>query len=118
MPSAPAKLCVDSKSAISVAKNPEHHGRIKHLDLCFYWLRDQVKLKQMQPIYLNTEDMPADLEAWYWEKDVEKGFPPYWMACEDFELTVNNFHQLTFDDSFRIDKVQQLFLWNFHNLFS
>ena len=44
-PSAPAKLCVDSKLAISVAKNPEHHGRMKHLDLCFYWLRDQVKLK-------------------------------------------------------------------------
>ena len=61
MPSAPTKLCVDSKSAISVVKNPEHHGRMKHLDLCFYWLRDQVKLKQMQPSYLNTEDMPADL---------------------------------------------------------
>ncbi|KAL1711782.1 hypothetical protein EV715DRAFT_268339, partial [Schizophyllum commune] len=24
-----------------VAKNPEHHGRMKHLDLRFYWLRDE-----------------------------------------------------------------------------
>ena len=60
-PSAAAKLCVDSKSAISMVKNPKHHGRMKHLDLCFYWLRDQVKMKQMQPIYLNTEDMTANL---------------------------------------------------------
>ena len=57
-------------------------------------------------------------EAWYWENDVEKGFPQYWTAREDFELTVNDFHQITFDDSFHIDTVQQLFLQNFHNLFS
>ena len=57
-------------------------------------------------------------EAWYWENDVEKGFPQYWTAREDFKLTVNNFHQITFNDSFQIDKVQQLFLQNFHNLFS
>ena len=43
--SAPAKLCANRKLAISVAKNPEHHERMKHLDLCFYWLRDQVKMK-------------------------------------------------------------------------
>ena len=60
-PSAPAKLYVDNQSAISVAKNPEHHGRMKHLDLCFYWLRDQVDMKKIVPIYLQTEDMPADL---------------------------------------------------------
>jgi hypothetical protein len=60
-PSAPAKLCMDNQSAISVAKNPEHHGRMKHLDLCFYWLRDQVVMGRIEPVYLNTEDMPADL---------------------------------------------------------
>ncbi|KAF9470395.1 hypothetical protein BDN70DRAFT_765161, partial [Pholiota conissans] len=41
----PAKLCIDNQSAISVAKNPEHH----------------VALQRMKPIYLPTEDMPADL---------------------------------------------------------
>ena len=50
-----------TQSAISVAKNPEHHGRMKHLDLCFYWLRDQVEMKRIFPVYLETEDMPADL---------------------------------------------------------
>ena len=43
------------------AKNPEHHGQMKHLDLCFYWLRDKVQSNILQPLYLPTEDMPADL---------------------------------------------------------
>jgi len=43
----PSTLHIDNRSALSVAKNPEHHGRMKHgrmkhLDLCFYWLRDEV----------------------------------------------------------------------------
>ena len=59
--SAPAKLYMDNQSAMSVVKNPEHHGRMKHLDLCYYWLRDQIVIKKIQPLYLKTEDMPADL---------------------------------------------------------
>ena len=51
-PKAPSKLCVDNQSAISVAKNPKHHGQMKHLNLCFYWLRDQVEMKKMVPEYL------------------------------------------------------------------
>ena len=35
-------LFMDNQSAIQVAKNPEHYGCIKHLDPCFYWLRDVV----------------------------------------------------------------------------
>jgi hypothetical protein len=34
----PSTLHIDNQSAISVSKNPEHHGCMKHLDLCFYWL--------------------------------------------------------------------------------
>jgi hypothetical protein len=39
---APSLLLVDNQSAIQVALNPEHHGRMKHLDLRFFWLRDMV----------------------------------------------------------------------------
>ena len=31
-----SKLCINNLSALSVAKNPEHHGCMKHLDLHFY----------------------------------------------------------------------------------
>jgi hypothetical protein len=36
-------LMIDNLSALSVTKNPEHHGRMKQLDLRFFWLRDQVE---------------------------------------------------------------------------
>ncbi|CAA7264651.1 unnamed protein product [Cyclocybe aegerita] len=37
-PAKPSKLYIDNQSALSVTKNPEHHGRMKHLDISFYWL--------------------------------------------------------------------------------
>ena len=57
----PTVLHMDNQSAISVAKNPEHHGRMKHLDLRFFWLRDQVKAKLLVPKFVGTESMPADI---------------------------------------------------------
>src|SRR6266542_476517 len=57
----PFRLYIDNQSAISVAKNPEHHGRMKHLDLAFFWLRDKVEEKRIEMMYMRTEEMPADL---------------------------------------------------------
>ncbi|KAI5115034.1 hypothetical protein M0805_009290 [Coniferiporia weirii] len=54
-------LFVDNQSAIQVANNPEHHGRMKHLDLHFYWLRDQVEAGTLRLVHMCTADMPADL---------------------------------------------------------
>ena len=55
------KLCIDNQSAMSVAKNPEHHGRMKHLDLRYYWLRETVESGQIDVVYLQTKNMPADI---------------------------------------------------------
>jgi hypothetical protein len=38
----PAVLYMDNQSTIQVAKHPEHHGRMKQLDLSWFWLRDVV----------------------------------------------------------------------------
>ena len=57
----PTTLCVDNQSALQVMKNPEHHGRMKHLDLRFYWLRDAVKAGLIDVRYISTKDMPADI---------------------------------------------------------
>jgi hypothetical protein len=54
-------LYIDNQSAVAVAKNPEHHGRIKHLDLRFYWLRDVVDSGQISVVHFPTAAMPADL---------------------------------------------------------
>ena len=58
---APSTLYMDNQSALSVAKNPEHHGRMKHLDLRFYWLRDVVADGQIAVHYMPTDTMPADV---------------------------------------------------------
>ena len=34
----PSTLFLNNQSVFFVAKNPEHHGRMKQLDLCYYWL--------------------------------------------------------------------------------
>jgi hypothetical protein len=54
-------LCIDNQSCISVSKNPEHHGRMKHLDLQFYWLRDAVSDGCITPDYLPSSEQIADL---------------------------------------------------------
>ncbi|KHN21173.1 Copia protein, partial [Glycine soja] len=36
------ELLVDNKSAIDLAKNPVSHGRSKHIETKFHFLRDQV----------------------------------------------------------------------------
>ena len=56
----PSLLHCDNQSAIQVAKNPEHHGRMKHLDLRFFWLRDAVENGAITVSYLPTGEMPAD----------------------------------------------------------
>ena len=52
---------IDNMSAIQVAKNPEHHGRMKQLDLSFFWLRKAVNDGLISPSHLSTVEMPADL---------------------------------------------------------
>ena len=59
--SSPSTLMLDSASALAVAKNPEHHGRMKHLDLRFYWLRDEVEKGVFSLKHISTVDMPADI---------------------------------------------------------
>ena len=57
----PSTLHIDNQSAISVSKNPEHHGRMKHLDLRFYWLRDAVNDKMISPSFIPTAEQVADI---------------------------------------------------------
>lgn len=57
----PSTLYIDNQSALQVAKNPEHHGRMKHLDLRFYWLRDEVEKGSIRLEHIRTDEMPADL---------------------------------------------------------
>jgi hypothetical protein len=61
---------VDNQSAISVAKNAQHYGQMKHLDLTFYWLKDAVDAGKFSVDYNPTAEMPTDLltKALEWMK--------------------------------------------------
>jgi hypothetical protein len=56
-----SSLYLDNQSAIAVARDPEHHGRMKHLDLRTYWLRQEVDSGKIKVGHVPTTEMPADL---------------------------------------------------------
>jgi hypothetical protein len=57
----PSPMFMDNQSAIQVVKNPEHHGCMKHLDLWYFWLHDEVAKGHLSAQYIPTADMAADL---------------------------------------------------------
>ena len=57
----PSHVFIDNQSALSVAKNPKHHGRMKLLDLRYFWLREKVAQKVIRLGYEPTNSIPADL---------------------------------------------------------
>ena len=67
-------MYIDNQSALSVAKNPEHQGRMKHLPPIYYGFRDSVEDGEISPFYVPTADMPADMLTKALTRDkVEKG---------------------------------------------
>jgi hypothetical protein len=57
----PLPLAMDNQSAIAAAKNPEHQGRMKHMNPIYHGLREAVELKEVAPYYVPTSDMIADI---------------------------------------------------------
>ena len=51
----------DNQSAISMAKNPQYHGRTKHINIKYHFIREQVANGTICLKYCKTEDMLADL---------------------------------------------------------
>jgi hypothetical protein len=44
-----------------MAKNPIAHGRSKHIETKFHFLRDEVTKGKIKPVYCNTEAQVADV---------------------------------------------------------
>ena len=51
----------DNQSTISMARNPQFHGRSKHIALKYHFIRDQVSDGKIDLKYCNTSDMVADI---------------------------------------------------------
>ncbi|KAL3741671.1 hypothetical protein ACJRO7_017180 [Eucalyptus globulus] len=57
----PTKIFCDNNSAIKLSKNPVLHGRSKHIDVKFYFLRDLSNDGTIDLIYCRSEDQVADI---------------------------------------------------------
>ncbi|KAF2352826.1 hypothetical protein FHG87_016415 [Trinorchestia longiramus] len=51
----------DNQSAICLAQNPKYHGRSKHIDIKFHYVRDLVRNKEIDLVYCPSNDMLADI---------------------------------------------------------
>ena len=44
-----------------MAKNPQYHGRAKHIDIKFHYVREQVEMKNIKLENCPSKDMIADI---------------------------------------------------------
>ena len=51
----------DSQSAIAMAKNPQFHGRSKHIDIKYHFIRGKIADGTVKLLYCPTENMQADI---------------------------------------------------------
>jgi len=56
----PLKLKIVNRSAINLAKNPIAHGRRKHIETMFHFIRKQVTKGMIEVVYCPTEAQLAD----------------------------------------------------------
>ena len=57
----PTIVYEDNQSAISMSKNPQFHGRTKHIDIKHPFIREKVIENTIKLEYCKSEEMPADI---------------------------------------------------------
>ena len=58
---APIMINEDNQSAIAIAKNPQFHGRVKHISIKYHFVREQVNSNNIMLKYCRTSEMIADM---------------------------------------------------------
>ena len=51
----------DNQSAIKMSKNPQFHGRSKHIGIKYHFIRELVEKEHLVLQYCPTEEMTADM---------------------------------------------------------
>ena len=60
-PIPPPVLYIDNQAALSLAKNPIHHNRTKHIDIRFHFIRQEVTAGTINLQPIGTKDNLADI---------------------------------------------------------
>lgn len=57
----PVTINEDNQATIQMSKNPQFHGRAKHIGIKYNFIREQIEKGTVEPIYCRTSDMVADM---------------------------------------------------------
>ncbi|CAL2260817.1 unnamed protein product [Prunus armeniaca] len=60
LPDPPIAYC-DNLSALALSSNPVYHSWIKHLDIDFHFVREQLQKKDLLVQYVSTDEQLADV---------------------------------------------------------
>ena len=60
-PTVATQIFEDNQSAICLAKNPQFHGRAKHIVIKYHFIREQVEKGNVELQYCPTEKIVADM---------------------------------------------------------
>ena len=56
----PMTIFEDNQSMIAMTKNPQHHGKTKHIDSKFHYIREMVTMNKIELRYWKSDKMIAD----------------------------------------------------------
>lgn len=57
----PVVIYIDNKSAIDLAKNPVFHGRSKHIDIRYHFIRECIERGEIVVKHVSSENQKADI---------------------------------------------------------
>ena len=60
----------DNEAMIAYTKDPEYHGKKKHIDTSFNYVRDLTAQKELNMVYILTYEMLVDLFTTPIPKDI------------------------------------------------
>ena len=57
----PIIICYDNRSAISIAHDPVHHGRMKHVNIYRFYIQDHLEQGVLNTKHVASEEQCADI---------------------------------------------------------
>ena len=60
MPCTVINIFSNAKAAIAIAENPVQHGRTKHINVKYHFIREKIEAKEVKITYIPTQAQLAD----------------------------------------------------------